>query len=83
MRLLDPHAAAVRVVGGWDGWAEPGLAAERVQPGVWEATLPPLPPGRYGYRFVVDGGRWLADPANPARGPSPHGGWDSLLVVPG
>jgi serine protease AprX len=82
-RLLDPHAAEVRVVGGWDGWAEPGLAAAQVEPGVWEAAAPPLAPGRYAYKYRIDGARWLADPANPARTASPAGGWDSLLVVGG
>jgi serine protease AprX len=81
-RLLDPAAGEVRVVGSWDNWAEPGLAAVQVEPGVWEAAAPALPPGQYAYKFRVDNSRWLADPVNPAWTPSPAGGWDSVLTVP-
>ncbi len=38
--------------------------------GTWEATLP-LAPGRYAYKFKVDG-RWTLDPANPEHSSSPR-----------
>ena len=47
--------------------------------GVWVKTLF-LPPGRYRYRYVVDG-RWQNDPLNPSVEPSPYGGQDSLVEL--
>jgi hypothetical protein len=46
---------------------------------VWKKTLK-LPPGRYRYRYVIDG-QWHNDPRNAAVEPSPFGGLDSVLVL--
>ncbi|MCC6906943.1 MAG: AAA family ATPase [Phycisphaerales bacterium] len=47
--------------------------------GEFEAWLT-LPPGRYRYRFVVDG-HWIIDPDNPRTEPSAAGQLHSLLTV--
>jgi hypothetical protein len=47
---------------------------------VWWKVLP-LAPGRYQYRYVVDG-RWQADPANAEAEPSPYGELNSVVTVP-
>jgi hypothetical protein len=39
-----------------------------------------LAPGRYRYRYVIDG-QWRSDPRNAAVEPSPFGGDDSLLEL--
>jgi hypothetical protein len=39
-----------------------------------------LAPGRYRYRYVIDG-QWCRDPRNAAVEPSSFGGDDSLLVL--
>ncbi len=39
-----------------------------------------LPPGRYEYRFVVDG-QWLDDPAAKETVPNPLRGVNAVLVV--
>jgi hypothetical protein len=55
-------AKKVLLAGDFNNWSPQStpLAAER--PGVWKMSLP-LPPGRYRYRFVVDG-KWITDPNN-------------------
>ena len=70
------------VLGSWDGWRAPGISAVPVEPGVWQARQRPLPPGRYAYKFLVDGVRWQDDPANPHKAPDTFGGLNSLLIVP-
>jgi hypothetical protein len=41
-----------------------------------------LDPGRYEYKFVVDGGAiWLDDKGNPEGVPDPYGGRNSVVVV--
>ncbi|TLY54183.1 MAG: glycoside hydrolase family 13 [Gemmatimonadetes bacterium] len=64
--LYAPGARRVAVAGTfnqWDRSAAPLVPAGTS--GVWTTTLA-LPVGQYQYGFVVDGERWVADPAAPA-----------------
>jgi serine protease AprX len=79
--LHDHRARSVQVLGSWDDWKAPGLVASEVERGLWQALLPRPASGRHQYRFVLDGERWLPDPANPARVPDGAGRWNSVLVV--
>jgi len=73
-----PHAAQVQLAGDFNDWTPDGCEME-LAGRVWKKLLK-LPPGRYRYRYVVDG-RWQTDPRNAAVEPSPFGGNDSLLVL--
>jgi hypothetical protein len=55
--------------------------ASRISPGLWVATLPRVAPGRYGYRFVVDGARWIDDPVNRQGVSDGFGGTNSSFEV--
>lgn len=81
-RLHDHEARRVEVLGGWNRWGAPGQLAAQIEPGLWEACLPLPPPGAHPYKFLLDGGRWLVDPANPTRVADERGNWNSLLIVP-
>jgi len=59
--LVEPTARTVAIVGDFNGWDPMRSPLERLNQGVWTATLE-LPPGRYHYQFLVDGERWIADP---------------------
>jgi 1,4-alpha-glucan branching enzyme len=64
--LYAPGASRVAVAGTfnqWDQAAAPLVPAGTA--GVWTTTLA-LPVGQHQYAFVVDGRRWIADPAAPA-----------------
>jgi Glycogen recognition site of AMP-activated protein kinase len=64
--LYAPGARQVAVAGTfnqWDQQATPLVPAGT--DGVWTATVA-LPVGQHQYAFVVDGRRWVADPAAPA-----------------
>jgi hypothetical protein len=78
--LHDHQAEHVQVLGSWDGWRAPGLLADAVEPGIWRAVSA-LPPGQYIYKFLLDGARWLDDPANPRKAPDGLGGLNSVLTV--
>lgn len=80
-QLYDPWAQRVEVFGSWNDWQTPALAAP-IARGVWQAHLPRLAAGRYAYKFVIDGTRWIADPANAAQSADRFGGWNSGLLVP-
>ncbi len=80
--LHDVAAHAVEVVGSWNEWQTPGFAATKDDKDVWSVTHPPLDPGTYAYRFLIDGERWQDDPANPRKVPDGYGGFNSVLIVP-
>lgn len=80
--LHDVLAHAVEVVGSWNEWRMPGFAATKDDKDVWSVTHPPLEPGIYAYRFLIDGERWQDDPANPRKAPDGYGGFNSVLIVP-
>jgi serine protease AprX len=81
--LHDHGARRVEVLGSWDGWRAPGWSASRREAGVWETTPRRLDPGEYSYKFLLDGDRWLDDPANAAKAHDGSGNLNSVLVVPG
>lgn len=63
--LFAPGAHSVAVAGSFNEW-DPAQAPliQTQTPGVWAGTVA-LPPGQHVYAFLVDGSRWLPDPASP------------------
>jgi chromosome partitioning protein len=79
----DGGAHDVRIAGDFNGWVpDKGVRTRMKADGearVWTKILA-LPPGRYQYRYVVDG-EWREDPENPNAVPGPAGVRNSVLVV--
>src|SRR5439155_889176 len=70
--VVAPRATRVALVGDFNDW-DATRTPMRPSPrggSVWTAVLP-LSPGRYRYAFLVDGSRWLADPAARAESITP------------
>lgn len=77
--LDAPGVSRVSVVGDFSNWRP--VALQRVDgSGRWTITLP-IAAGRYTYVFVVDGARWVADPAAPVAPDADFGTSGSVLVV--
>ena len=79
--LFAPDAKSVSLVGDFNDWdpsATPLLISRTG--GVW-STAVPLGPGRHRYAFVVDGTRWLADPAVPPARDDDFGSPNSVVTV--
>lgn len=76
--LETAGADRVQLVGDFNGWQ---LEGNEMQPAgkLWTKTVR-LAPGRYQYRYVVDG-HWQSDPMNPLSEPSPFGGDNSVLIL--
>jgi 1,4-alpha-glucan branching enzyme len=80
LSYANPHARTVCVAGSFNDW-HPGVSEMiSLGHGRWAKDLT-LPPGRYEYRFVVDG-EWLPDPECAEMIPNPFNGYDSVLTVP-
>jgi chromosome partitioning protein len=73
-----PGAEHVLLAGDFNDWNTDGSEMEPSD-GVWTKVMKLLP-GRYRYRYVVDG-RWKTDPSNSAVEPNPYGGHDSVLIL--
>jgi chromosome partitioning protein len=73
-----PGAEHVLLTGDFNDWALDGSEMEPIG-GVWTKVIR-LAPGRYRYRYVVDG-QWQNDPSNAGIEPNPYGGHDSILVM--
>jgi chromosome partitioning protein len=74
--LDAPEAIRVQLAGDFNSWIPDGNEME-FSNGIWQKMLA-LAPGRYRYRYVVDG-HWLADPLNTSVEPSPYGDNDSVI----
>lgn len=77
-QLEAPGAAEVRLAGDFSNW-EPGHLMTRTESGVWRVFVP-LTPGVHEYAFVIDGNRWVPDPAAPAVSDG-FGGVNSRVAV--
>lgn len=73
------RAQAVFIAGTFNEWRSDATPMIPLGEGRWVKELVLLP-GRYEYRYVVDG-EWVSDPLVPEQIPNPHGGHNSVLVV--
>lgn len=80
--LVAPEARTVALAGDFDGWDAARLPLRREASGLWTVDVP-LAPGRYQYAFVVDGRRFVADPAAPRAVGDDFGQPTSVLTVAG
>jgi predicted carbohydrate-binding protein with CBM48 len=82
--LVAPQAATVSLVGDFNDWdaARTPMRLLRSDGAVWSAVVP-LPPGRYHYAFLVNGTRWLPDPAAPRASDDGFGTPSSVVTVSG
>ena len=63
--LSAPDAHDVGLAGTFNQWDAAATPLLRTSSGLWTATIT-LPAGEHQYAFVVDGERWVPDPAAPA-----------------
>jgi serine protease AprX len=78
--LHDDDAHSVEVFGSWNGWKTP-IPLRRDAHGLWRTPPSPLPVGRHVYKFVIDGRRWMDDPANPKKAHDNVGGLNSVVSI--
>jgi hypothetical protein len=79
--LVAPNADHVALVGDFNGWDEHAAPMQRTGD-AWTLAVP-VTSGRHVYAFVVDGSRWLSDPAAPLAPEDEFGFRKSVLVVGG
>jgi len=77
--ITAPDAQEVFLVGEFNDWCGDDFRMRRFKNGVFKKSVK-LPPGRYEYRFVVDG-EWWTDPANPERSQNSFGSENSVITI--
>ena len=77
----DDAATNVGVAGDFNGWNPTATTLQKDLSGLWLARAQTPPAGRYQYKFIVDGERWIDDPSNGLKTPDGYGGLNSLLVL--
>jgi hypothetical protein len=80
LTFLAPEAGKVAVAGKFNNWNPDATPLKNTGLGEWVVRLM-LRSGQYEYRFVVDG-LWSEDPEAAQRVANPHGGFNSVLIVP-
>ena len=73
-----PDARRVQLLGDFNDWTLDGNEMTAAGP-IWTSVVK-LDPGRYRYRYVIDG-RWQSDPLNAEVEPAPYGGVNSVFVL--
>ena len=76
----DEQAHEVCIAGTFNDWRPATAPMINVAPGEWVKDLT-LPPGRYEYRFVVDG-QWRTGPAASECVPNGYGDCNCVPIVP-
>jgi 1,4-alpha-glucan branching enzyme len=77
---LENHADAIEVIvtGSFNNWRHDGYRMQQRSNG-WIFPIH-LPPGRYAYKFIIDG-EWIVDPDNPYYEKNEHGTDNSVLWI--
>ena len=77
--LIAPQANRVVLTGNFNSWNPDAITMKKDKKGNWKTGLN-LKPGRYEYKFIVDG-QWWDDPANPDRATNEHGSANSVKEI--
>jgi serine protease AprX len=77
----DDVAASVAVAGDFNGWHQRATPLKRNDSGLWSTEIVIPRAGRFEYKFIINGQRWVEDPSNGMKAPDNYGGLNSVLVI--
>ena len=78
-QLYAPLARSVQLAGDFRRWKELDLKLSKQKEGHWQITIQ-LKPGRYEYRYLVDG-NWANDQDHCKLVPNAFGTWNCVIEV--
>jgi pimeloyl-ACP methyl ester carboxylesterase len=81
VRTFAVERLKLALAGDFNEWITTATPCGRNDDGVWSVQIDLLPPGRYRYKLVVNGERWIEDPANAMKEPDEYGGFNSILHI--
>jgi serine protease AprX len=77
----DDSAHSVSVAGDFNGWSHVATPLKRNDSGLWLTEIAVPGAGRFEYKFIINGRRWIEDPSNGMKAPNDYGGLNSILVI--
>ena len=77
----DDSAKKAFLVGDFNEWKEDKTEFLECEDGIWRARIPCLPPGRYRYKFLIDGNKWTEDPSHGFKENDGFNGLNSVLNI--
>jgi serine protease AprX len=77
----DDRAHSVTVAGDFNEWSHVATPLKRNESGLWFTEIVAPRTGRFEYKFIVNGQRWIEDPSNGMKAPNNYGGLNSVLVI--
>jgi serine protease AprX len=77
----DDSAQSVSVAGEFNGWSQAATPLKRNESGLWVTEIVVPQAGRFEYKFLINGQRWIEDPSNGMKAPDNYGGLNSVLVI--
>ena len=78
-KLMAPEAQSVLLAGDFNSWDPQAHPLKKSSDGLWKININ-LSPGRYEYRFLVDG-EWRNDPQCESYAPNPFGEDNSVITL--
>ena len=75
-----PKAKSISVTGSFNKWSKRKNKMKKSTTGLWSCSVK-LKPGRYEYRFVVNGSEWANDPKAKECCPNDQGGLNCVVHV--
>lgn len=79
LEYFCPSATAIFVAGSFNNWSLTDALLKKDRNGNWKIKLS-LPPGRYEYRYIVDG-EWKDEQRSVPSVANQFGSWNSVLEV--
>ena len=79
LKFISPEALSVLLAGDFNSWDPNVHPLERTSNGLWKINLS-LSPGRYEYRFLVDG-QWHNDPKCKSHVSNPYGDDNCVITL--
>ena len=77
----DDNARDVSVAGDFNDWSHVATPLKRNASGLWCTEIAAPAAGRFAYKFIINGERWLEDPSNGMKAPDNYGGLNSVVVI--
>ena len=77
----DDSADSVSIAGDFNGWSQAATPLKRNESGLWFTEIVVPRAGRFEYKFIINGQRWIEDPSNGMKAPNNYGGLNSVLVI--
>ena len=77
----DDSAHSVSLAGDFNGWSHVATPLKRNESGLWLTEIVVPRSGRFEYKFIINGPRWIEDPSNGMKAPNNYGGLNSVLVI--